>query len=232
MLLLASPSSKPPDRNRSYLKRVFVTGAAIVVPVVLTIYITMLIVDFLSQFLAPGVIIVQDSLGFDTVPVAAIELVTALVFLGIVFVIGVAAESRHADGSVEQRFESTVSSIPGVGSIYSNINEISELLLEQDTESFQEVKLVEFPQEESYMIGFVTAGEPTVIEDATGHDEMSTLFAPMGPNPFMGGFVLHLPEKRVHDIDMSVEEGIQAIVSSGVVINDPDKLDDIPGDIT
>ncbi len=44
----------------------------------------------------------------------------------------------------------------------------------------------------------------------------------------MGWFVLHLPEKRVHDIDMTVEEGIQSIVSSGVVINDPDELRDTP----
>ncbi|MEF8786494.1 MAG: DUF502 domain-containing protein [Haloarculaceae archaeon] len=230
MLLLASPPTGRTDSGRGYLRRVLVTGAAIVVPVVLTIYVTMIIVDFLSQFLAPGVILVQDSLGFETVPVAAIQLVTALVFLGLIFVIGAAAESRHADGTVERRFESTVSRIPGIGAIYSNLNEISELLLEQDTDSFQEVKLVEFPQEESYMLGFVTAEQPSVMQEATGHDEMTTLFAPMGPNPFMGGFVLHLPEKRVHEIDMSVEAGIQTIVSSGVVINDPDELDDSPGD--
>lgn len=226
MLLLASPPTDRTESGSGYLKRVLLTGAAIVVPVVLTIYITMVIVDFLSQFLAPGVILVQDSLGFNTIPVAVVQLVTALVFVGIIFVIGAAAESRHSDGTVERRFESTVSRIPGVGSIYSNLNEISELLLEQDTESFQEVKLVEFPQEESYMLGFVTADHPSVMEEATGHDDMTTLFAPMGPNPFMGGFVLHLPEKRVHEIDMSVEEGIQAIVSSGVVINDPDELGD------
>jgi uncharacterized membrane protein len=230
MLLLGAPPAEQMDSTFDYLKRALVTGAAIVVPVVLTIYITVVIVNFLSQFLAPGVILVQDSLGFDAVPVAAIQLLTAAVFLFLIFVIGVAAESRHGDGTVERRFESTVSRIPGVGTIYSNLNEISDLLLEQDTDSFQEVKLVEFPQEESYILGFVTAEHPSVMEAATGHDEMTTLFAPMGPNPFMGGFVLHLPEKRVHDIDMTVEEGIQTIVSSGVVINDPDELGASPGD--
>lgn len=228
MVLLAS-SPQGTGGDTGYVKRVLLTGAAIVVPVVLTIYITMLIVNFLSQFLAPGVIIVQDSLGFDTIPVGAIQALTAIVFLAIVFVIGAAAESRHSDGTFERRFESRMSSIPGVGSIYSNLNEISELLLEQDTDSFQEVKLVEFPHEDSYMIGFVTAEEPSIMEAATGNDEMTTLFAPMGPNPFMGGFVLHMPEDKVHEVDMSVEEGIQAIVSSGVVVNDPG---DLAGDAT
>jgi uncharacterized membrane protein len=222
MVLLASSPKGAGDTG--YVRRVLLTGAAIVVPIVLTLYITMLIVDFLSQFLAPGVIIIQDSLGFDAIPVGAIQALTALVFLAVVFLIGAAAESRHADGTFERRFDNRVSSIPGVGSIYSNLNEISELLLEQDTESFQEVKLVEFPHEGAYMLGFVTADEPSVMEEATGHEEMTTFFAPMGPNPFMGGFVLHMPEDRVHDVDISVEEGIQAIVSSGVVVNDPDDL--------
>jgi uncharacterized membrane protein len=229
MVLLASSPQGTGD-DTSYVKRVLLTGGAIVVPIVLTIYITMIIVDFLSQFLAPGVVIVQDSLGFDAVPIGAIQAVTALVFLGIVFVIGAAAESRHGDGAFEQRFDNRVSSIPGVGSIYSNLNEISELLLSQDTESFQEVKLVEFPHEGSYMLGFVTADHPSIMEAATGNDEMTTLFAPMGPNPFMGGFVLHMPEDRVHEVDMSVEEGIQAIVSSGVVVNDPDDVIDPSSD--
>jgi uncharacterized membrane protein len=227
MVLLAS--TPKPTKETGYVKRVLLTGAAIVVPIVLTVYITMLIINFLSQFLAPGVIIVQDSLGFEAIPVGAIQAVTALVVLAIVFLIGAAAESRPSDGTFEARFDERVSSIPGVGSIYSNLNEISELLLEQDTDSFQEVKLVEFPHEGSYMLGFVTAEEPAAIESATGHADMTTLFAPMGPNPFMGGFVVHMPEERVHEVDMSVEEGIQAIVSSGVVVNDPD---DLAGDAT
>lgn len=220
MPLLASPT-RGTTSTGSYVKRALLTGGAIVVPVVLTIYITMVIVNFLSGFLAPGVFIVRDSLGFDEVPVGAIQTVTAAVSVGVVFLIGAVAESRYSDGTVERRFESVVSNIPGVGSIYSNLNEISELLMEQDTDSFQEVKLVEFPQEESYMLGFVTADHPEIMEAATGHSEMTTLFAPMGPNPFMGGFVLHVPETRVHEIDMSVEEGLQTIVSSGVVVNEP-----------
>ena len=224
MVLLASSTQAGGDT--SYVKRVLLTGTAIVVPVVLTVYITVIVVEFLSQFLAPGVIIVRDSLGFDAVPVGVIQALTALVALGVVFVIGAAAESRYSDGGFEQRFDDRLSAIPGVGSLYSNLNEISELLLEQDTESFQEVKLVEFPHDGAYIIGFVTAEEPSVVEDATGHNEMTTFFAPMGPNPFMGGFVLHMPDDRVHDIDMSVEEGVQAIVSSGVTVNDSDDLAD------
>jgi uncharacterized membrane protein len=208
------------DNSRGFIKRALLTGAAIVVPVVLTIYVTILVFNFLSQFLAPGVFLAQDTLGFDDVPVGAIQAVTALASLAVVFLIGAIAEHRAGSGSIEERFDALVAGLPGIGSIYSSLNEISELLLSQDTQSFKEVKVVEFPQEGSYMLGFVTADHPRVMEQSTGHREMTTVFAPMGPNPFMGGFVLHLPEERVYEIDMSVEEGIQTIVSSGVVVND------------
>jgi len=207
------------DEIRGFAKRALLTGAAIVVPVVLTIYVTVFVINFLSQFLAPAVFLVQESLGFSDIPVGAIQFVSAIASVLLIFLIGVAAEQRASLG-VEDRFESALSSVPGIGSVYSSFNEISELLLSQDTESFQEVKVVEFPQEGSYMLGFVTADHPSIMEEATGHAEMTTVFAPMGPNPFMGGFVLHLPEERVFDIDMSVEEGLQTIVSSGVIIND------------
>ncbi len=208
------------DTSRGFVKRALLTGAAIVVPVVLTVYVTMLVINFLSQFLAPGVFLAQESLGFDDIPVGVIQAVTATASIAVIFLIGAAAEYR-ASSAIEERFDAMVAAIPGIGSIYSSLNEISELLLSQDTQSFKEVKIVEFPQEGSYMLGFVTADHPAVMERATGHTEMTTVFAPMGPNPFMGGFVLHLPEERIYEIDMSVEEGIQTIVSSGVVVNEP-----------
>jgi uncharacterized membrane protein len=55
---------------------------------------------------------------------------------------------------------------------------------------------------------------------------MVSVFMPMAPNPFMGGFVLHVAADRVHDVDMSVEEGIQAVVSSGIAVDE--NVDDPP----
>jgi uncharacterized membrane protein len=48
---------------------------------------------------------------------------------------------------------------------------------------------------------------------------MVTVFLPMAPNPVTGGHVLHVSEDRIHDIDISVEEGIHIILTSGVVSN-------------
>ena len=36
----------------------------------------------------------------------------------------------------------------------------------------------------------------------------------------MGGYVVHVPQDRVYDVDMTVEEGIRSIVTSGVATGD------------
>jgi uncharacterized membrane protein len=38
----------------------------------------------------------------------------------------------------------------------------------------------------------------------------------------MGGFVIYVSRDRVHDIDVGVDEGLQAIITSGVTISDDD----------
>jgi hypothetical protein len=112
--------------------------------------------------------------------------------------------------------------IPVVGSVYTSSNEMSELLLESDTESFQQVKFVEYSHGPSYTVAFNSAQTPDVIGDATGNEEIVTLFIPMAPDPVMGGFVGHVSAGRVGDMDVTVEQGIRSIVTSGVAIGDDD----------
>jgi uncharacterized membrane protein len=60
---------------------------------------------------------------------------------------------------------------------------------------------------------------------------MMTVFMPMGPNPFMGGFILYLSESEVHSVDLSVEEGISSIVSFGVAVEKDPHDPDVPLDL-
>ena len=82
------------------------------------------------------------------------------------------------------------------------------------------MKIVEFPRENCFALAFLTADTPTVLEDAAGEGEMLTVFVPMAPNPVMGGHLVNLPEDRVFDVDMSVEEGMQAIMTTGMAIDE------------
>ena len=48
---------------------------------------------------------------------------------------------------------------------------------------------------------------------------MQTLFVPLAPNPVMGGFLVHVSAERIHDVDITVEEAIETIVTTGISID-------------
>jgi len=205
------------DGARGFARQAFVTGAAVTLPLIVTLVVLGAVVNFISQQLDPVVRVISSVVGVQLASDVALKLITTLSLLAAIFCIGVWTEHRPNRAGFGAIFDTLVARIPGVGSLYQSIDEMGSLLLDSDTDSFQEVKLVEFPDQGSYAFAFLTAETPDVVREATGADEgMVTLFLPMAPNPVMGGYVLHVAEEHVFDVDLTVEEGIQAIVTSGV----------------
>ncbi|WP_255195566.1 DUF502 domain-containing protein [Halorarius litoreus] len=222
---LEADSSEPrrPRGPKELVRRSMITGTAIILPLAVTLLILGFVLNFISTRLDPITGAIQSSpFVAQSTEELLIEGVTVLTFLAVVFCLGFVAEFSSRGDRVGRSFDDVMEAIPGVGSVYTSFNEMSEILLDSDTDSFQEVKLVEYPGDGSYTVAFKTAETPGVIEDGTGHDDMVTLFMPMAPNPVMGGFVIHVSKDRVFDVDMTVEQGIRSIVTSGVAIGEDD----------
>ena len=220
----ALPSERSPaERLKSY----FVTGAVLVVPALLTVGIAAFIFQFLSGYLTPVASQIGQVVGVDGVPA---DLLTLLLALAVVGLLGAAVETLPYGSTAADLFHRAVESIPGVGNVYGGFREMSETVADGE-ESFRDVKLVEYPSEGSYTMAFVTADAPEYLERSVDHAEegMMSLFLPMGPNPVMGGFVIYVSRDRVHDIDIGVEEGLQAIITSGVTISGDGDEPDIGG---
>ncbi|WP_135363368.1 DUF502 domain-containing protein [Halosimplex halophilum] len=224
MVLLSSGSVTDAGPSWTTLSRkvrqVFLSGAALTIPLLITVMILAFVVNFILQAISPVVAFLSENygIGSDLSPLV-MELLAVLTFVTLIFVIGLVAETRSGNG-FERVFDTLMARIPGIGSLYTSFNEMTELLLSNDAESFREVKLVEFPREGSYSLAFVTADAPPTIGDTTGHDDVTTLFMPLAPNPVMGGYVVHVSDDRVYDVDLTVEEGIRSIVTSGVATGD------------
>ncbi|MFC6757712.1 MULTISPECIES: DUF502 domain-containing protein [Haloarcula] len=214
---------------RNYFRKSIVTGTAIVLPVLVTAILFLFIVNFLSQLLNPLVIPIQMGPG-DTSPLVS-KLIAVVVLFGIILFVGAFTESRIGGDRLKRSLDTTMAQIPGIRSIYSPLDQISTMLLEGDTQNFKDVLLVEYPKEGCYSIAFQTSRPPEMIERVTEEDDMLTVFLPMGPNPFMGGFILHLSEDEVYRLDLSVEEGISSIVSFGVAVEIDDHPPDVPVDL-
>jgi len=206
---------------RERLKQSLVTGLTLTVPLLITVVVVSFIWGFIFGALQPLTGTLRDVLGLSgKTPQILIQIISVVIVLLFLVFIGLLAESYSGAKALEARFDRAMGTIPGIGSVYQTFNEMSELVLDADTESFQEIKLVEFPTEGSYATGFVTAETPDQIQQDTGHEGMLTIYVPLAPNPLMGGYVLHVAPDRCIDVDMSVEEGLKAIMTSGVAVGD------------
>jgi uncharacterized membrane protein len=194
-------------------RQVLVSGVSVAGPLVVTFVVLGAVLDFLSDLLAPFarvLMLLGLTAGQDGVLAQA---VTVLSLVAIVVLTGVLAETNSTSNAVHG-IGRYVEAVPGVGSVYSSFNQMSDVMLEDNSEAFKEVKLVEFPHEEVYSLAFKTSE----VADAGG-DGMAVLFVPMAPNPVMGGFMVCVPEERVRDIDMTVQEAFQAIITSGITMS-------------
>ena len=220
------PDSVTPDSTPTspavtdFLKDAFIRGLAILLPLVVTLLILSLVLGFIADLVSPLVVALVGSTLFESR--LLVTTLTLAVFAAVVVAIGIWTEYGASGGQFAAQFDSFMTAIPGIGSIYRSFDEVSELLLDSDTDSFQEVKLVEYPTEGSYTIAFKTAETSEPVAEAIDVEGMETLFMPMAPNPVMGGFVIHVEPDRIVDVDLTVEEGIRSIVTSGVAVTDGD----------
>lgn len=218
-----------PDNNwiqvfvNKYLRRYFKSGALLIIPSLVTISILVFIWRFVSSFFNPIRNYINESTGLELL---FSELLVILLALSIVIALGFLIETIPHGLEAATFFHSVAESLPGVGGIYSGFREMSQTVADGE-ESFRDVKMVEYPSEGAYTMAFVTADTPSGIEENMGHSEegMVSLFLPMGPNPIMGGFVIYVSRDRVHDIDITVEEGLQAIVTSGITMSESEEID-------
>lgn len=204
------------------IKGYFVAGAVVLIPFVVTIGVLATAFNFLSGVVAPIVTFIQKDLGVAPKQgQVVVAVVTLAAFTLLVGVIGFLAKSAPTGGEFADVLHTAIEAIPGIGSVYSSFRQMSKTIAQGD-ESFRDVKLVEFPTKGTYTLAFVTSQNPGVVRNTTGNDDMIALFLPMGPNPVMGGHVIYASpsDDNVYDVDLTVEEGLSATITSGVTLRE------------
>jgi uncharacterized membrane protein len=132
---------------------------------------------------------------------------------------------RFAGVSVMRWWESVLIRIPLFRIIYTSAQQLGEALLTDKRTVFKQVVLVRWPHPDIWAIGLVTAKPPRVLSEVTGSGLVS-VFVPSTPNPTTGFYHL-FPEDRVVPIDLTVEQGLQMVISGGV-IRPPESADQSP----
>ena len=192
----------------------FLTGALIVIPLVLTLWILYFIIDKLNFLLLEPI---ANILG-RWAPAENIEILTKiaiffLLLLGFTF-IGFATRIiilRNIFGFGEK----ILYRLPMVSNIYRTIKEISFAFFVQKKSIFQRVVLVEYPRKGIYQLGFVTSDAKGEARERTGKSLLN-VFVPTTPNPTSGVLVL-VPSEETISLDMSVAEAMKMVISGGTV---------------
>lgn len=105
--------------------------------------------------------------------------------------------------------------VPLLNRIYSAVKQVNEAFTSKKQSSFKQVVLVEFPGNGLHSIGFLTGDNHDEINSRLDKKVVS-VFVSTTPNPTTG-FLVFLERSKVHNLSMSVADGIKYIISLGAV---------------
>ena len=192
------------------MRKYFIAGLLIWIPLVITLWVLDLIVVTLDQslLLLPPEWRTESFLGFH---VPGLGVILTLV---IVFVTGVFA-TNFLGARLVHLWDEILHRIPVVNSIYSSVKQISDTLFSSSGQAFRKALLVQWPREGMWTIAFMT-GRPG--GDVATHlpDDCISVYVPTTPNP-TGGYFVMMARKDVIELDMSVDAALKYIISMGVV---------------
>jgi uncharacterized membrane protein len=195
---------------KNKLKKIFITGLAVIIPIGLTLYILFFLIDMMDSLLKVIPVRYQPEvlLGFR-IPGLGIIITVVLIFIS-----GLIAKSYFGHKIVNSG-EDLVDKIPFVRSIYQSIKQVSDSMFTDRRSGFKNVVLVEFPRKGIYTVGFVTGTPGPEIRSKIGQSSIS-VFIPTTPNP-TSGYLVILKENDLIQVDMTVEEALTYIISVGIV---------------
>lgn len=192
------------------MKKYFITGLLVLVPLFITIWVLKTLVQTLDQSLLllpiqwrPEAWLGVDIPGFGAILTMAIILTTGLV-----------ATNIFGQQLIEL-WEQLLARVPVVKSIYSSVKQVSDTLFSDSGNAFRQALLIEYPRQGVWTIAFLTGSPGGDVAHHLQGDYVS-VYVPTTPNP-TSGFFLMLPKSEVIALDMSVDQALKYIISMGTV---------------
>ncbi len=186
------------------LRNYFITGIVVLVPIGITLYLTMFFIS-ISSNLIPKEINPNSYLPFS---IPGLEILLSIIFITVIGGLSLSFIGKK----ILQLVNETLKRIPILRTIYSAIGQMTESLA-PNKGSKKSVVLIEYPRKGSWAVVFATKENKGEISKKT-NSELINVFVPTTPNP-TSGFLLMFPKNEVLYLDMSFEEASKFIVSAG-----------------
>ena len=186
------------------LRNYFITGAIVLIPIGITIYLTLFIIKLSSSFL-PKTINPNSYLPID---IPGIEILITIILITLIGGLSLSFLGKK----FLEFFNNILKRIPILRTIYSAVGQLTESFTKSEGTK-KSVVVLEYPRKGIWVVGFATAENVGEISKKT-NEKLVNIFVPTTPNP-TSGFLLMVPKKDVIYLDMSFEEASRFIVSAG-----------------
>jgi uncharacterized membrane protein len=195
----------------SRLKKYFITGLLVIVP----LYITVSVLTFIVRLMDNVFNVLPPILRPDTyLPFRIPGLGIVLTLVGVT-IVGVLAQNFVGRWLVSLGDKFFIK-IPFLSVIYNATKQFLETFLKEGHQGFERVVIFEFPRKGVYSMGFVTGETKGELKSKTEGDTIS-IFLPTTPNPTSGYYIM-VPRKDVIELDMHVEDAFKVIMTGGIVV--------------
>ena len=186
------------------LKNTFLTGLFVIVPLVVSVALLIWFFQLVDDLFSPIVGGIVRAFDPEIGHIPGTGILTGLV---IILVVGFLARNVVGERILEA-LDRFINRIPWYRTIYSTVKQLTDAFSPENTRSFKEVVLVEFPKSGTHAIGFRTG---TVEKEGR---PMAVVFVPT--NHLYLGDVLFIPEEEIVRLEMPVEQAVRILVSGGI----------------
>lgn len=192
------------------LKKSFLTGLFVIFPLVISIALLLWFFQAVDNLFSHPI----DGIIRVFVPDAG-HIPGTGILAGLVIILVVGIFARNVVGErVLAALDRLINRIPWYRTVYSTVKQLTDAISPDNTKSFKEVLLVEYPGPGSRAIGFHTG---TVEVEGK---EFAVVYVPT--NHLYLGEVILFPTDSVRVLPMRVEQAIRLLVSGGIAA--PDRL--------
>ena len=195
------------EKKRSIFTKIrnyFIAGVVVLIPIGITIYLTILITSVSSKIL-PKEINPNHYLPYN---IPGLEIIITLFLITFIGWLSLSFIGKR----LLNLFNTVLKRIPILRTIYSAILQMTETFTKTDNQK-KNVVLVEYPRKGTWAVGFATKENSGEITDKLNR-KLINVFVPTTPNP-TSGFLLMFPKEEVVYLDLSFEEASKFIVSAG-----------------
>jgi len=196
----------------SYFKRYLIAGLLVWLPLGVTIVVIKFLVDLFdkSLLLLPPEYRPEALIGMDVPGFGVLLSLTLILLTGIVV-------ANFLGSKVVAVWESFLSRIPLVRTIYNAAKQISQAVFGSGDQTFQKVYLLQYPRLGLWTLGFQTSDLRGEAQQKTQMNNVVNLFVPTTPNPTSGFFIMASKDDIV-ELDIKVEEALKMVISGGVIV--------------